>query len=112
MDGEDCYVIESIPSTDIHKSNYGYGRRVMWVSNLSFMERKVEYSDAYGRPLKTQTISELKQIDQVHNKWWAMRREVINHQTGHRTILKFTMVDPLTDVSDSVFSARYLERER
>ncbi|WP_447978653.1 outer membrane lipoprotein-sorting protein [Candidatus Nitrospira bockiana] len=112
LDGEECYVVESLPATDQIKKDYGYARRVAWIRKSNFMEKKVEYDDASGRPLKTQVIPEVKEVDPQAHRWWAVRREVVNHQTGHRTILVFDALDAGQPIRDDFFTPRYLEREK
>ncbi|MBD0305157.1 MAG: outer membrane lipoprotein-sorting protein [Nitrospiraceae bacterium] len=112
LDGEDCYVIESIPATEQIKKDHGYAKWVAWIRKSNFMEKKVEYFDPSGRPLKTQTIPEVKEIDPKAHKWWAVRREVANHQTGHSTVLSIESLDAAQPVKDDYFTPRYLEREK
>jgi len=110
--GEECWVIESVPASDEIKKDHGYAMKTAWISKRSFMERKVEYLDAAGRPLKTLTVSEVKEIDATNGKWWAMRREMVNHQTGHSTLLVFENLDTQKPVGENFFTTRYLEREK
>lgn len=112
VDGEDCYVVEMTPATEQIQKDYGYSKWVAWVRKTNFMEKRAEYYDTAGRLLKTQTISEVKEVDQKAHKWWAVRREVMNHQTGHRTDLTFTFLDASQSVPDTFFTPRYLEREK
>lgn len=112
MGDEDCWVIESVPASDEIKRDHGYAMKTAWVSKRSFMERKVEYLDAAGRPLKTLTVSEVRELDPAKGKWWAMRREMVNHQTGHSTLLVFENLDTQKPVGESFFTTRYLEREK
>jgi hypothetical protein len=112
LDGEDCYVIESIPSTEQIKKDYGYAKWLAWIRKSNFMEKKVEYFDTAGRPLKTQVIPQVKEVDDRAHKWWAVRREIANHQTGHSTILVFDALDAAQPVREDYFTPRYLEREK
>jgi hypothetical protein len=112
LDGEDCYVIESIPSSEQIRKDYGYARKVSWIRKSNFMEKQVEYFDTAGRPLKTQRVPEVTEVDPVARKWWATRREVVNHQTGHSTITVFESLDTKQDVREDFFTTRYLEREK
>jgi outer membrane lipoprotein-sorting protein len=112
LDGEDCYVIESVPATEQIKKDYGYAKKISWIRKANFMEKKVEYYDVTGRLLKTQTVPEVKEVDPAAHKWWATRREMVNHQTGHRTLIVFEKVDAQAAVSDEFFTTRYLEREK
>jgi hypothetical protein len=112
LDGEDCYVIESVPATEHIKKDYGYAKKVTWIRKANFMEKKVEYYDLTGRLLKTQTVPEVVEVDSSAHKWWATRREMINQQTGHRTVITFDKLDASAPVSDEFFTTRYLEREK
>jgi hypothetical protein len=112
VDGEECYVVESMPASEQIKKDYGYSKWVAWVRKSNFMEKKAEYYDGSGRLLKTQMVPAVKEVDAKVHKWWAVRREVINHQTGHRTTLIFDVLDATQVVSDDFFTTRYLEREK
>jgi hypothetical protein len=112
LDGEDCWVIESVPASDQIKKDHGYGGKTSWIRKSNFMEKKVEFLDTASRPLKTMMVSEVKEVDPEHHKWWAMHREVANHQTGHRTTLVTEAVDASGPVGDDFFTTRYLEREK
>lgn len=112
VDGEECYVVESTPANEQIKKDFGYSKWMAWVRKSNFMEKKAEYYDASGRLLKTQMVPAVKEVDPNAHKWWALRREVINHQTGHRTTLVFDLLDAAQSVSDDFFTTRYLEREK
>lgn len=112
LDGEDCYVIESVPATEQIKKDYGYAKKIAWIRKGNFMEKKVEYFDTSGRPLKTQVIPEVREVDPVAHKWWASKREVVNHQTGHSTRFVTESLDAKEAVREDFFTTRYLEREK
>jgi hypothetical protein len=112
LDGEDCYVIESLPANEEIQKDYGYSKWIAWIRKSNFMEKKAEYYDDSGRLLKTQHIPAVKEVDTKAHKWWAVKREVVNHQTGHRTELTFDALDADKPVSEDVFTTRYLEREK
>jgi hypothetical protein len=111
LDVRDCYVVESIPATDTVKTNSGYSKKVTWVSQESFLESKVEYYDLAGRLLKTQTTGHHELVEPERQRWFALDREMINHQTGHRTVLSFEKLEPGVSVAEDLFTTRYIERE-
>ncbi len=82
------------------------------IQTAAAMEKRVEYYDADNRRLKTQWIPEVREIAASEHKWWALRREVFNHQTQHRTILTFDSIETGKAVSNDMFTPRYLEREQ
>jgi hypothetical protein len=110
-DKHDCYVVESVPLDDTVKSNSGYSRKVSWIRKDNFIEAKVEYYDLSGRHLKTQLTSNHRQAQTDPVRSFALYREMVNHQTGHKTILRFDNVDSSVITPDDNFSTRYLERE-
>ncbi len=112
LEDEDCYVIESVPANDQIKKDYGYSKKIAWIRKSNFMEKKVEYFDPNGRPLKTQVVPEVKELDPKKRKWWATRREIVNHQTGHRTTLVFDSLNAEQDIREDFFTTRYLQREK
>ncbi|MGH7259291.1 MAG: outer membrane lipoprotein-sorting protein [Nitrospiraceae bacterium] len=112
LDGEDCWVIESVPATEQIKKDYGYGKKTAWIRKSNFMEKKVDYLDTAGRPLKTMVVPEIVEVDSTTHKWWALKREVKNVQTGHSTLLTFENLDTKKPVGEDFFTTRYLEREK
>jgi len=109
--GQDCFVIESTPKTTTTRENSGYGRKITWLRKDNFLETKVEYYDVSGRLLKIQLISNHKLLEPDAQRWTALHREMINQQTGHKTIFNFDKVEADVPVSDDLFTTRYLERE-
>jgi len=111
IENQECFVIESVPANDTVKANSGYSKKITWVRKDNFLEHKVEYFDLSGRLLKTQTITEHKLVEPDTQRWFALHREMTNHQTGHRTDFRFNKLEPGLPVADELFSTRYLERE-
>jgi len=107
----DCYEVESIPKSDTTKTAIGYGRKLTWLRKDNFLETKVEYYDVGNRLLKTQTVTEHKLLEPDTQRWIALRREMVNSQTGHKTVLTFEEVQAPTSVPEDLFTTRYLERE-
>jgi hypothetical protein len=110
-DQQDCYVVESVPIDDTVKSNSGYSKKLSWIRKDTFIEARVEYHDLSGRHLKTQVTSNHKQVQTDPMRWFALYREMVNHQSGHKTILRFDSADSSITTPDDHFSTRYLERE-
>ncbi len=109
--GQDCYKIESTPRTEATRTNSGYNRKITWVRKDNFLETRVEYYDLSGRLFKTQVVTGAKLIEPERQRWLALRREMTNEQTGHRTVLTFDQIDASPSVPEDLFTTRYLERE-
>jgi len=71
----------------------------------------VEYYDVGNRLLKIQTVTQHKLLEPDTQRWIALRREMVNSQTGHKTVLTFEEVQTPTSVPEDLFTTRYLERE-
>lgn len=111
VDQADCYVIESAPANDAVKANSGYSRKITWVRKDNFLETKVDYYDVSGRLLKTQFVRHHQLVEPDSERWFALNREMTNHQTGHKTVLNFGKVEAGVQTPDEAFTTRYLERE-
>lgn len=109
--GQECYVIESTPKDETVKRNSGYGKKITYVRKDNFLESKVDYFDVSGRPLKTQITGDHQQVESNPDRWIAKRREVENHQTGHKTIFTFDRIEFGRPVADDFFTTRTIERE-
>lgn len=106
-----CYVIESVPANDAVKANSGYSKKTTWVRADNFLEAKVEYYDLAGRLLKTQRATRHELVEPEKKRWFALDREMTNHQTGHRTVLKVDRWDAGISLPDEQFTTRFIERE-
>lgn len=109
LEGEDCYVVESRPIDPKTRDDTGYARRVSWIDTRNQVERKVEYYDTKDVLLKTQLTFEVKEVEPQKGRWLAMRREMTNHQTGHKTLYVFDSFDLKGGLDDGEFTARRLE---
>jgi outer membrane lipoprotein-sorting protein len=110
VDGNDCYVVESVPVDDKVRTDDGYARKLSWIDVQNYIERKVDYYDTDNQLLKTQTTSDVKQVDPGAQRWMPMRREMVNHQNGHRTTYEFAHFALDGGIQTSYFSTRNLER--
>ena len=111
IDSHECFVIESVPVNDAVKSNSGYSKKITWVRTDNFLEVKVEYYDISGRPLKTQLITKHQLVEPEKSRWFALHREMINHQSGHKTTLNFDKIESDVPTPEELFTTRYIERE-
>ena len=110
VDTFDCHVIESAPADETVKSNSGYSKKITWVRADNFLETKVEYYDLAGRLLKTQRTGRHQLVEPDKARWFALYREMTNHQNGHRTTIDTAKADAIA-IPDDMFTTRFLERE-
>jgi len=84
LDGATCYVIERIPVD----TKSGYTRQVAWIDHNEYRVLKVDYYDRKSSLLKTLTVDG---FEQYLNKYWrAGRLNMVNHQTGKSTEMRWT----------------------
>ncbi|HZI81985.1 MAG TPA: outer membrane lipoprotein-sorting protein [Vicinamibacterales bacterium] len=111
VDGFDCHVVESVPATDTVRTNSGYSKKITWVRADNFVETKVEYYDLAGRLWKTQKVSRHELVEPQKARWFALQREMTNHQNGHRTMISMGKVTPGIAVPDETFTTRFIESD-
>jgi len=102
FDGQDCYVVESVPKPGKKKS---YSKTVSWVRKDIFLIVRVDFYDKKGRLLKRLQASDIENIDGI---WTARRLELENFQKKHKTILELDNIRYNTGLRDDVFSERNL----
>lgn len=110
LDNEQCDVIESKPKDDKTREESGYSRKVSWLDAATHVERKVEYYDLSGKLLKTQRAFDIQQIETSPQRWVPMRREMVNHQNGHKTLFRLDHITLDKKLTPDFFSTRNLER--
>jgi outer membrane lipoprotein-sorting protein len=112
VDGAKVYIIESTPKNEDVRSSSGYSKVNYAIRQDCHATVKADYWDLGGRPFKTITYSDLKEVDPVHHKWLAMKVQAKNLQTQHRTDLVFDSYKLDPGLKDDYFSTRYLEKEQ
>jgi uncharacterized protein len=111
LDGTRVFVVESVPRSKSVAEDSGYGRRMSWISEESWVQLKGEFFDSAGAPLKTIAYADVRPVDTRSNKYQAMRVSVKNVQTGHQTFIVFDRFKSDDAVNEAFFSTRYLEKE-
>jgi outer membrane lipoprotein-sorting protein len=101
-----CDVLERIPLYEYS----GYTRQLAWIDQQVFQVRKVEYYDRRGGLLKTLALNEYREY--AGGLWRNQQMEMINHQNGKSTQLKFDDYQFGTGLHDSDFVKGVLTRIR
>lgn len=103
VEGEECWVVESIPKDP----KYMYSRTVTWVSKVKTVGIKREFYDRRGSHLKTLRILSVEKINDV---WVLLKVEMHNVQKNTRTLMEFRDVKIDTGVQEGIFSERTMIR--
>ncbi len=99
IDGQACYVVESIPKD----ASYMYSKTITWVMKANYLGLKREFYDRDGKLLKTLQINE---FDQVDGFWTILETEMHNVQRSHRTVMSLKNVQYNTGIRDNRFTER------
>jgi hypothetical protein len=111
VDGIDCYIIESIAADDKVRREYDYAKKVQWIAKSNFHEVKIVYYDLGGKLLKTQSIKGITLMDKDDDRWAATSREMVNHQTKHKSTFVANSAKAGVTVPSTTFTLRNLESE-
>ncbi len=107
--GEDslnCFVTERYPTDEFS----GYTKQVGWMDQQEYRPLKIDFYDRKGALLKTLTFSDYQQY--LGKYWRADKMEMVNHQTGKRSVLSFSNYQFQTGLKDSDFNKSKLKRLR
>jgi len=106
LNGLTTFKVEQYPVDE----NSGYTRRIVWLDTSEYRVQKVDFYDRKDTLLKTLTFSDYKQY--LAKYWRADKQEMINHQNGKSTELKWSNYNFKTGLSESDFNRNSLKRAR
>lgn len=106
INGQECYVVEQYPVD----KNSGYSRRVVWNDKTEYRVQRIEFYDRKNSLLKTLNYSGYQQY--LGKYWRADRMDVVNHQTGKSTELRWLRYQFGNGLSDADFNKNTLKRAR
>lgn len=115
VDGQACYVIESIHKTHTHdpayakEKKYQYTKSQSWIRKDNFLLVKAVMFDKKGDRCKLFYAWDIKQVDGI---WTAMSMKMEDLKNGHQTILSIRQIRYNTGLTDDFFTTRELERPR
>jgi len=103
FNGEDCYVIESIPKEE----DYMYSKTITWVIKDKWIGLKKEFYDEDGELLK---ILNIKKYDKISGYWIILETQMHNVQTDHTTKMIMSNVVIDKGVKNNMFTERMMRR--
>jgi len=101
-----CAVVEQVPQYE----RSGYTRLVVWYDLTDYQPRKIDFYDRKNTLLKTLTFEDYR-----HHQgrfWRAHRLDMVNHQTGKRTLLEYKSIEFQTGLDASDFDRNALQHLR
>ncbi len=106
VNGIMTFKIEQYPVDE----NSGYTKRVVWLDKLEYRAQKIEFYDRKNDLLKTLHFTQYKQY--LNKYWRADVQNMINHQSGKSTELRWTNYQFKTGLKESDFNRNSLKRAR
>lgn len=106
LNGLKTFKVEQYPVDE----NSGYTRRIVWLDTQEYRIYKIDFYDRKNALLKTLSFSDYKQYVAKH--WRADKQEMINHQNGKSTELKWSNYAFKTGLVDGDFNRNSLKRAR
>ncbi|MFA6506194.1 MAG: outer membrane lipoprotein-sorting protein [Treponemataceae bacterium] len=103
VDGESCWVVESVPKDTKNL----YSRTVTWVSKEKNVGLKRDYYDKRGTLLKTLQIAKIESLSSV---WVIRQTEMKNVQKNTSTRMEFSDVVIDSGIAEDAFSERAMTR--
>ena len=110
--GTECWVIESLPGSPAVAATSGYGKRINWIRTDNDMMVRAELYDAAGKMVKRIAQEQITRVSASPLRWQAMRINVENTRTGHRTDVVISGYQANKGLKPDLFLSRALERAR
>jgi outer membrane lipoprotein-sorting protein len=105
--GMECYKIARFPTG---KDFTNYSRHIMWIDTKEFRVLRVDFYDKNDALLKTMTRSKFELYE---GRFWCMHEmEMVNHQTGEKTLVIWSNYQFGTGLKESDFTRESLKRLR
>ncbi len=100
----DSYVLRLRPKKGVESE---YSMLILQVDKDNFIPTRIDHFDKAGKSCKIMTRTEAEKID---GYWFAKRSEMADLRSGQKTIMILETVRFDQDISDEIFTERYLQR--
>lgn len=108
LDGQECWVIESVPTAPALVRETPYGKSQTWLRKDTLMAVRGRYFDKKLEPLKQIDFAKVVKVDKT--AWRANQMTVVDLKRKHRTIV--TVIErEVKDTPLDTFTTRHLEAE-
>lgn len=95
LDGEDVYVVESVPHSDPQ-----YSKFVQWIRKKDFIPVRIDFYDKEGKLFKRLLAEDIQDVEGYPT---AMRTTMMNLQKNSKTILKVLKVNNKVQIPSKIF---------
>jgi hypothetical protein len=103
------WIIESIPVDEDKADEYGYSKKVSYISTDKYIVKKMEFYNFDNELFKT---IEIKSIHPLSDGKYLIRNMIANNLSNNRkSEIVFSNIEENTKVDDSFFSVQNLQRQ-
>lgn len=106
------WVIESVPANEAVARQSGYSSRISRINPSNFVTEHCEFNDLQGQRLKTMTLDKVVAPPNGRGRHQPLRMQMANHQTGHTTVIEYSLFDANVPVAPAQFTVKALEKEQ
>ena len=110
LDGTECWVVAAVPVSEEIMDEMGYDRRVIWIGKKDYVLRRADYYNQDNEIFKRMTATDVKSIDPSGAKYMAMYMEMVNEDSGRRSVMTIDKIQYNPDVKADYFTLSYLEK--
>jgi outer membrane lipoprotein-sorting protein len=105
--GRMCYKIQMIPKMD---AAVVWGKVIMWISKVDYLQLKVEFYDEDEYLVNTQNLSNIKEMG--GREIPTILEMIPADEEGKKTVIEIISADYETEVKESFFSQQNMKRIR
>ena len=102
LDGEEVYVVESVPRTEEIRKATGFSKQIWWIRKVNFTRAKAEFYDQAKKIAKVQLASQ--PVELKEGAWFNSVMEMSNKGLGSKTEVLFSNLRVNTGVKDEFFA--------
>jgi len=106
-DGKTCWMVESRCINEAVEDENGFGKRISWIEDKTWLVHKIEFYDIDGALQKIQRISQYKQ--QPNGKYFAFYMEKENIQNGRKSVMKVDKFQVNSNIKEEAFAPALLD---
>lgn len=111
IEGEDCWKLEAVPKTEDKADEYGFMKKVIFISKNDYVIRKALLYDFDEEVFKEMQVLKVEEVDKEQHKYKPMHMIMKNLENDRESEMIMDQIVLNRNVDDEYFSFRYLQRE-